>query len=213
MRHGYAAALGLTLALTAARAEAMHLAPPDNLILVGPSLAYSSIVGEADRASLGLDLTLTQSLFWVSAGARFMPGDEWVSLPYGEFGLWLGANVGFGGTLIEGGPRGNQLAPHLFVGIPFPVQFADGVQLFGGGMLVEPYYRPLWWQGNTLHEVGVLFKVFAWSSDDRPPPPPPDPDSSPLVDPSPQPQHPAPPPPAPEEPPHAPLGDAPTPHN
>jgi hypothetical protein len=183
----------------------------DYNLIVGPSFAVAPLTGEGDHVALGLDVTYSYSLMWASLGARFLPDSEWVSLPYGEVGVWLLANIGVGCTVVQGGSRSGELAPHLFVGVPVPFSTAKRNAL-RRTFIFEPYYRPTWLDGSTLHEVGLLLKVVAWSGKSRsdydspPPPPPPPRTAPPLVDPTPPPGEPEPaPPPAPEEPPHAPL--------
>jgi hypothetical protein len=186
----------------------------DHNLIVGPSLAAAALSNEGDQVALGLDVTYSYSVLWGSLGARFLPGSEWVSLPYGEVGLWLLANIGVGCTVVQGGTRSGQVAPHLFLGLPLPVSTAKR-NSFKRTLIFEPYYRPMWWEGSTLHEVGLLMKIVAWGRDSKydgpenvPHPPPPRSDP-PLVTPTPAPVEPAPPPPpAPEEPPHAPLAPA-----
>lgn len=182
----------------------------DHNLIVGPSLAVAALSNEGDQVALGLDVTYSYSVLWGSLGARFLPDGEWVSLPYGEVGLWLLANIGVGGTVVRGGTRSGQVAPHLFLGLPLPVSTAKR-NAFKRTLIFEPYYRPMWWEGSTLHEVGLLMKIVAWGRDSKydgpetvPPAPPPRSDP-PLVTPTSAPVEPATPPPAPEEPPHAPL--------
>lgn len=177
----------------------------DHNLVIGPSLAAAAVAGAETQPSFGLDVTYSYSILWASLGARFIAGDEWVSLPYGEVGVWLLANVGAGCTVIQGGPRSGDVAPHLFVGLPIPISTAARNKF--RTIVLEPYYRPAWWEGNALHEVGLLLKVIAWGRKSRPDPSPtyqPAPRTEPpLVAPTELP--PASPPAPPEEPPHAPL--------
>jgi hypothetical protein len=150
------------LVLSGAReARALHLEIEANdLLVVGPSLAYGSRVSASDHPIYGLDLTYTKSRFWGTLGARLLHDEHPTVLPYAELGMWLYVNIGFGGTLLLNAGREQKrlLAPHLFVGVPVPLIETPTKLWF-----VEPYYRPMWWQGTALHEVGLLFKVIVWA--------------------------------------------------
>jgi hypothetical protein len=181
-RFGQVAAAALTLAL-AGHARAMHMAnllPPEELV-IGPSLAYGSIVGAADHPLLGVDVTYGRELFWATLGARLLADEHPTLMPYAEVGVCLVLNIGAGVTFLAHDRRQQSAAPHLFLGLPVP--FVERVDVDGRGVwFVEPYYRPLWWEGNALHEVGLLVKVFAWTGSEQPPKPR-RPDEPPLVDP------------------------------
>jgi hypothetical protein len=168
-RLGHVAAAALISAL-AREAHAMHMAnlvPPDRLVL-GPSLAYGSIVGAGDHPMYGLDFTYGREIFWGTLGTRMLDDERPKLMPYAEVGIWLVLNVGAGVTFLANDPQRRRAAPHLFLGLPIP--FARRDQGDAGVWLVEPYYRPLWWEGNTLHEVGLLLKVVVWSGGEDPPP-------------------------------------------
>lgn len=183
----------------------------DHNLVIGPSMAAAVIARQDAQPVLGLDATYSYELLWASLGARFIAGEKWTSLPYGEVGVWLLANVGAGCTVVRGGAHHGQIAPHLFLGLPIPISPAKRNSL-RRTFILEPYYRPTWWEGDTLHEVGLLVKVVAWGRKSRPryesPPitPAPAPRSDPpLVDPTPLGQPEPAPPPTPEEPPRAPM--------
>jgi hypothetical protein len=137
-------------------------------LVVGPSVAYGSIVGAGDHPVYGLDFTYGREVFWGTLGARMRDGEHPTLMPYAEIGIWLVLNVGAGVTFLANDPQRRSAAPHLFLGLPIP--FARRDQSGAGLWLVEPYYRPLWWEGNTLHEVGLLLKVVVWSGGDDPAP-------------------------------------------
>jgi hypothetical protein len=181
-RFGRVAAAALALA-SAREARAMHMAnilPPEELV-IGPSVAYGSIVGAADHPMYGLDVTYGKEVFWATLGARLLSDEHPTLMPYAEVGLCLGFNIGVGVTILANDTRPQSAAPHLFLGLPLP--FREGINHNGRGLwFVEPYYRPLWLKGNTLHEVGLLVKVFVWSGSYEPPKPRP-PAEPPLVDP------------------------------
>jgi hypothetical protein len=165
-------------------AWAMHLPdPPEHRLVVGPSLAYGSIAGAADHPLYGLEATYAYFVFWGSAGARLWHDAGPTLLPHAEAGVYLGINVGVGASYILENERERRLAPHLFLGLPLPVYVVDAPwgPLEAGSCFVEPYYRPLWWQGNALHEVGLMFRITAFASGTKRLPPPPRPASPPLV--------------------------------
>jgi hypothetical protein len=140
----------------------MHLADsvPNDMLVVGPSLAYGSRVSASDHPVYGVDLTYTRHQVWGTLGGRLLHDDRPTLLPYAELGVWLGVNVGFGATFLlnRESEQKRLLAPHLFLGLPLPLGETQS-KLW----LLEPYYRPMWWQGGALHEVGVLLKVVIWT--------------------------------------------------
>ena len=150
-----------------AEAHGAHGVPeaPDNLFLIGPSLAGAP--GEGSRAGFlaGADATLTATLFWGSIGARTRLGEPWNVYPYVETGLWFLVNFGVGYSVGLGhdAPRHNW---HWFVGIPIPLSLGSEEGSSFGGVLLEPYYRPTMdldptHAQPTLHELGVLMK-WVW---------------------------------------------------
>ena len=213
VRRGLVAAAAFSAATPASAGGLKGLPDPgvsDHNLVIGPSMAAAVTSRKDAQPALGLDVTYSYSLLWASLGARFISDEQWTSLPYGEVGIWLLANVGAGCTVVHGGSHSGQVAPHLFLGLPIPVSPAK-TNSFHRTLIVEPYYRPTFWEGDTLHEAGLLVKIVAWGRKSRPryespvvplPAPRSDP---PLVDP-PTPGQPEPAPqPAPEEPPHAPM--------
>lgn len=135
---------------------------PDNLFLIGPSL--SGAPGEGTRSGFlaGVDATLTATLFWGSVGARTELGEPWNVYPYVETGLWFLVNFGVGYSVGLGreAPRHNW---HWFVGLPIPLSLGSEEGSSFGGVILEPYYRPMMdldpkSPAPTLHELGLLMK-------------------------------------------------------
>jgi hypothetical protein len=104
--------------------------------------------------ALGIDPAIWLGPFWGGLAFRVFEGLERTHRsyqPYAEVGVYLFVNVGAGATLrLEpSGPA--RLGPHLFFGLPLPL---DG----GPDFAAEPYYRPSYWPEGTTHEAGVLLK-------------------------------------------------------
>ena len=146
----------------AGRAQA-HMPFPtlsDNMVVLGPSVAYAPGDGQRSGLLFGGDATFTAGFLWASLGARARPGEHWNTYPYGEAGIWLLVNFGVGYSLGLGHevPRDNW---HWFVGVPIP---ASAISDDEAAIFVEPYYRPTMAIDSavpTLHELGLLVK-WAW---------------------------------------------------
>jgi hypothetical protein len=94
---------------------------------------------------------------WGGGGVRMLHGSSTWIAPYAEAGLFFFGNIGAGCTYLPQSP-GRKFHPHLFLGVPVPV----GAEVFSYPVYVEPYYRPLWLEGPTLHEVGLFVKLTTW---------------------------------------------------
>lgn len=111
----------------------------------------------------GLDLAISHSLFWASAGAAVDARDN--ALFAFEGGAYLIINVGLGASVLRSNGT-TQTRPHLFLGLPLPVPVPSACRLDGAPiscLFVEPYYRlsvPGFADARATNEYGVLAKVY-----------------------------------------------------
>jgi hypothetical protein len=134
---------------------------PKGAFQLGPSVAYGMRVRAADHPVFGLDASYSYLMFWGGGGVRLLADEGPTVLPYVEAGAWLGVNIGVGCSLLANNPRRQVLATHLFLGFPWPV---SGIKIKDTEypVYLEPYYRPMWWSGTALHELGLLLKITTW---------------------------------------------------
>jgi hypothetical protein len=83
--------------------------------------------------------------------------DERAFLPYLEAGIYLFFNLGGGYTFGVNSPAADLAGPHLFVGLPLPIDEVRGDLFYA-----EPYYRATYGDAGTLHEAGVFVKWASW---------------------------------------------------
>lgn len=116
----------------------------------------------------GLDLTLLESLFGITAGFRFHPEGRSTRVVIGaEISVWyallVGVGVSHGWLLGDGGPGVPEQATALSLrlGVPIPLADLDGA----GSLLLLPYGRAsLRFVDDGVqahHELGI---ALAWST-------------------------------------------------
>jgi hypothetical protein len=140
-----------------------HPVSDDGLRLTFGLGAAATGVPARNRVAVPLEATLVPRAFF-NTSAGVVVSSLGIDEIYGELGVWLLADLGFGiGYGQRQLPHGVEWAPigHVFVGAPIPLgdDFNVEKRWFAYAL---PYYRPSWdlhTNGGLSHEFGLMLKM------------------------------------------------------